>query len=108
MTSVTFPKTERNTFKLPSLVNTLIQCLYFIIGWETYLSIRSPRDTVRIRQHRLFETLRKLKHKQYIILELLFRSQDIQEFEYLENERSFSDEIKSIFIVFEGLSFGEK
>ena len=28
--------------------------------------------------------------------------------EYLENERSFLDEIKNIFIVFEGLSFGEK
>ena len=28
--------------------------------------------------------------------------------EYLENEKSFLDEIKSIFIVFEGLSFGDK
>ena len=33
----------------------------------------------------------------------------MQKIEYLENEKSFSDEIKSIFfIVFEGLSFGEK
>ena len=86
----------------------LYNMFIFIIGWETYLSIRSPRDAVRIRQHHLFERLRKLKHKQYIILELPFRSQDIQEFECLENERSFSDEIKSIFMVFEGLSFGEK
>ena len=28
--------------------------------------------------------------------------------EYLENEKSFLDEIKNIFTVFEGLSFGEK
>ena len=33
---------------------------------------------------------------------------EIQKFEYLENEKSFFDEIKSIFIVFEGLLFGEK
>ena len=32
----------------------------------------------------------------------------IQEFEYLENEKSFLDEIKIIFHVFEALSFGEK
>ena len=32
----------------------------------------------------------------------------IQKFEYLENEKSFLDEIKTFFIVFEGLSFGEK
>ena len=32
----------------------------------------------------------------------------LQKLEYLENERSFSDEIKTIFIVFEGVSFGEK
>ena len=32
----------------------------------------------------------------------------IQKFEYLENEKSFSDEIKNIFIVFEGLSFDKK
>ena len=33
----------------------------------------------------------------------------IQICEYLENEKSFLDEIKKIFfIVFEGLSFGEK
>ena len=32
----------------------------------------------------------------------------IQEFEYLENEKSFLDEIKIIFHIFEGLSFGEK
>ena len=32
----------------------------------------------------------------------------IQKFEYLENKKSFLDEIKTFFIVFEGLSFGEK
>ena len=32
----------------------------------------------------------------------------MQKFEYLENEKSFLDEIKNIFIVFEGLSFGER
>ena len=32
----------------------------------------------------------------------------LQKFEYLENERSFLDEKKTFFIVFEGLSFGEK
>ena len=32
----------------------------------------------------------------------------IQKFEYLESEKSFLDEIKSIFHSFEGLSFGEK
>ena len=31
-----------------------------------------------------------------------------QKLEYLENEKSFLDETKNIFIVFEGLSFGEK
>ena len=33
---------------------------------------------------------------------------EIQKFEYLENEKSFLDKIKSIFIVFEEPSFGEK
>ena len=33
---------------------------------------------------------------------------EIQKLEYLENEKSFLDEIKKPFIVFEGLSFGEK
>ena len=32
----------------------------------------------------------------------------IQKFEYLKNEKSFLDEIKTFFIVSEGLSFGEK
>ena len=32
----------------------------------------------------------------------------IQKFEYLENEKNFLDEIRNIFIVFKGLSFGEK
>ena len=32
----------------------------------------------------------------------------IQKFEYLENEKSFLDEIKKSFIVFERLLFGEK
>ena len=31
----------------------------------------------------------------------------IQKFEYLENEKSFLDEIKTLFVVFEGVSFGE-
>ena len=29
----------------------------------------------------------------------------LQKFEYLENEKSFFDEIKIMFIIFEGLSF---
>ena len=33
---------------------------------------------------------------------------DYTNFEYLENEKSFLDEIKNIFIVFEGLSFGDQ
>ena len=32
----------------------------------------------------------------------------IQKFEYLKNKKSFLDEMKNIFIVFERLSFGEK
>ena len=32
----------------------------------------------------------------------------LQKFEYLENEKSFLDEIKNIFVVFKELSFGEK
>ena len=32
----------------------------------------------------------------------------IQNLEYLDNEKSFFDEIKNIFTVFEGLSFDEK
>ena len=32
----------------------------------------------------------------------------IQKVEYLENTKSFLDEIRNIFTVFEGLSFGEK
>ena len=32
----------------------------------------------------------------------------IQKFEYLRNEKSILDEEKTFFIVFEGLSFGEK
>ena len=32
----------------------------------------------------------------------------IQKFEYLENKKSFLDEIKTFFTVFEELSFGEK
>ena len=32
----------------------------------------------------------------------------LQKFEYLENKKSFLDDIKTFFIVFEGLSFGEK
>ena len=33
---------------------------------------------------------------------------ELQKFEYLENEESFLDEIKNIFLVFEALLFGEK
>ena len=33
---------------------------------------------------------------------------ETQKFEYLKNGKSFLDEIKIFFIVFEGLSFGEK
>ena len=33
---------------------------------------------------------------------------EIQKFEYLENKKSFSDEIKTFFTVLEGLPFGEK
>ena len=32
---------------------------------------------------------------------------NLQKVEYLKNEKSFLDEMKSIFIVFEGLSFGK-
>ena len=32
----------------------------------------------------------------------------LQKFEYLENEKSFLDEIKNVFVVFKGLSYGEK
>ena len=32
----------------------------------------------------------------------------LQKFEHLENEKSFLDELKNIFTVFEWLSFGEK
>ena len=32
----------------------------------------------------------------------------LQNVEYIENEKSFLDEIKTLFIVLEGLSFGEK
>ena len=34
--------------------------------------------------------------------------QKFQKFEYLKNEKSFLDEIKTFSIVFEGLLFGEK
>ena len=33
---------------------------------------------------------------------------EIQKLEYLEHEQSFLDEIKTFFIVFQGLSYGEK
>ena len=32
----------------------------------------------------------------------------IQKFQYIENEKSFLDEIKTFFMVFEGLLYGEK
>ena len=36
------------------------------------------------------------------------RRTEIQKIKYLKNENSFLDETKAFFIVFEGLSFGEK
>ena len=36
------------------------------------------------------------------------KGKKLQNFEYLENKNSFSDEIKRVFHSFEGLSFGEK
>ena len=33
---------------------------------------------------------------------------EIQKFEYLENKKSFLDEIKTFSVVFDGLSFGQK
>ena len=36
------------------------------------------------------------------------RRAKIEKFDYLENEKSFFDEIKSILHSFEGLSFGKK
>ena len=36
------------------------------------------------------------------------RKTEIQKFEYLDNGKSFLDEIKIFFIVFKGLPFGEK
>ena len=36
------------------------------------------------------------------------KGKKLQKFEYLENKKSFLDEIKTFFIVFKGLSFGEK
>ena len=41
-------------------------------------------------------------------LQSVERKEKKQKFEYLENEKSFLDEIKTLFIVLEGLSFGEK
>ena len=43
----------------------------------------------------------------YVTLQKEGKTQ-IQKFEYLENGKSFLDEIKTFLIVFEGLSFGEK
>ena len=36
------------------------------------------------------------------------RREKLQKFEYLENEKSFLDEYKAFFVVFEGLLFVEK
>ena len=36
------------------------------------------------------------------------RGRQMQKHEYLKNEKSFLDEIKNIFIIFEGQSFGWK
>ena len=38
----------------------------------------------------------------------VWKGQKLQKIEYLEKKRSFIDELKNIFMVFEGLSFGEK
>ena len=47
---------------------------------------------------------------QFVLLNLesVERKGKSQKLEYLENEKSFSDELKIFFIVFKGLSFGEK
>ena len=49
-------------------------------------------------------------HKFYPFQCGLFEKEEkkIQKLEYIENENSFLDEIKSIFIVFERLSFDEQ
>ena len=41
-------------------------------------------------------------------LENVEKKRKIQKTKYLKNEKSFLDEIKGFFIVFEGLSFGER
>ena len=38
----------------------------------------------------------------------MWKEEKLQKFEYLENEKSFLDDIKILFIVFKGLPFGEK
>ena len=38
----------------------------------------------------------------------MWKGKKLHKFEYLENEKSFVDETKIIFHVFEGLSFGKK
>ena len=52
----------------------------------------------------------KLFHFQlsFWILKVWIEGKKLQKFEYLEKEESSFDEIQNIFIVFEGLSFGEK
>ena len=45
--------------------------------------------------------------KQWLIERKRERKTEIEKFHYLENEKRFLNEIK-FFIVFEGLSFGEK
>ena len=70
MIRVIFPKKERNTYKFSPLANTLL--LYVYISdkmWDLFFNQVTKR-LVLIRRQRLFETLRKLKHKQYIILVL--------------------------------------
>ena len=38
----------------------------------------------------------------------MWKGKKLQKIEYLENKKSFPDEIKKNFVVFEELSFGEK
>ena len=47
-------------------------------------------------------------HLSFCIWKLWKRRKKIQAFEYLKNKKGLLNEIKTLFIVFEGLSFSEK
>ena len=53
--------------------------------------------------HKLFHF-----HLPFWIWKTWKEEEKLQNLEYLKNKKSFSDEIKHIFNVFEGLSFGER